>query len=186
MNKPAIIATALVLSSFVSGQRAASQHKAQPPAHEALTADFKDAALEAFDAVDHISSRPGVSETEAALTKTEATKALDKAHRKVKSPLDRNVYDLLAAYHLFKDMSVLDTEMVFDDRTSLATKQKYGEYQTFDLKGEDQCYWEVRVVLEDDLERVTKEALEQGRSHLCFAYSEELSNRITAQSKELK
>jgi hypothetical protein len=186
MNKAAVIVSALVLTSFAPAQRPAPQHKVQHPVQEALTPDFKDAALEAFDAVENISSLPGVSETEAALTKTEARKALDKAHRKVKSALDRSVYDLLDAYHLFKDMSVMDMGMIFSDETSLATKHKYGEYHTFDLKGEDQCYWEVRVALGYDLEKVTKEGLEQGRSHLCLGYSEELTKRTLAQSEELK
>ena len=137
MNKAMVIVSVVVLSSFASAQGAAPHHKAQPPIQEALTPDFKDAALEAFDAVKDIPSPPGVSETEAAMTKTEANKALEKAHRKVKSGLDRSVYDLLDAYHLFKDISVIDAGMIFDDRSSLATKQKYGEYHLFDLKGRE-------------------------------------------------
>lgn len=186
MNKAMVIVSVVVLTSFASAQGAAPQHKAQRPVQEALTPDFKDAALEAFDAVQNIPSPPGVSETEAALTKTEANKALDKAHRKVKSALDRSVYDLLDAYHLFKDVSVIDAGMIFDDRSSLATKQKYGEYHLFDLKGESQCSLEVRVALEYGIEKITKEGLERGRSHLCFGYSEELTKRTLAQSEELQ
>lgn len=186
MNKAAVIVSALALSSFASAQQGAPHHKSQPPVQEVLTADFKDAALEAYDAVENIPSPPGVSEAEAALAKTEANKAVDKAHRKARSSLDKSVYDLLAAYHLFKDMSNMDMEMVFDDRTSLATKNKYGGYHTLDLKGELQCELEVRVALEYDLEKMRKDGLEQGRSHLCLGYSEELTKRITAQSEELK
>ncbi len=186
MNKAAIIATALAISSFVSAQQAAPHHKSQPPVQEALTSDFKDAAWEAFDAIENIPSPPGVSDAEAALTQTEAIKALDKAHRKPRSSLDRSVYDLLSAYYDFKSVEVIDMGMVFDKRASLETINKYSEYHKFDLKGEDQCYWEVRVALEYDLEKMTKDRLEQGKNHLCLGYLEELKKRLLAQGEELK
>ena len=76
--------------------------------------------------------------------------------------------------------------MVFDKRASLETINRYSEYHKFDLKGEDQCYLEVRVALEYDLEKMTEDRLRQGRSHLCLGYLEDLKKRLLAQGEELK
>lgn len=186
MNKAMVIVSLLVLTSLAPAQRATSQHKAPPPVPEVLTPDFKDAAWEAFDAISNRPVRPGVSEAEAALTKTEATKALDKAHRKARSSLDKSVYSLLSAYDDFKGVSVVDVGMIFDNSASLARVEQYSEYHTFDSKGEDQCYWEVRVALEYDLEKMTKDRVQQGRRQLCLGYLEELKKRLLAQGEELK
>jgi hypothetical protein len=150
---------------------------ARPIQPNELSPGFREAALDATDAVYRLPIYGRSEAAELEPRKLEAEKAVMTARRKVQTEADKHIYDLLHAYYEFGTAVIFEDQQANNENVGWDFRLQNAKDAVPDAGSATQCLFELRVTLKDTAD-LPPDQIEAGHNIRCLSALQQLEERL--------